>query len=177
MHPIIDFVVNCSCKKTKARTSVITTDILSIGTTFDRVLRDSKKEYEQAKARIAKLDTIVQRLYEDNPDGKISDDRFKRMSKTYEAEQKELESRVCELEALMSEAKEQQLNVDSFLKIVRQYTEIPVLTAEIIRSFVEKIEVYQAEKIPGSNTKKQTICIHWNYIGVLDIPTKHEKTA
>ena len=39
-------------------------------------------ETEQAKSRIAKLDTIVQRLYEDNRDGKISDERFARMSAT-----------------------------------------------------------------------------------------------
>ena len=34
-HPSSDFNVNCSCKNTKARTSVITTLNLSTGTTFD----------------------------------------------------------------------------------------------------------------------------------------------
>lgn len=49
---------------------------------LNRRLRDSHKELEQAKSRIAKLDTIVQRLYEDNCDGKSSDERFARMSAT-----------------------------------------------------------------------------------------------
>ncbi|WP_200833099.1 hypothetical protein [Listeria monocytogenes] len=50
--------------------------------------RDSKKEYEQAKSRIYKLDTFIQKLYEDNVEGKISDERFMKMSVNYEAEQK-----------------------------------------------------------------------------------------
>ncbi len=129
---------------------------------LNRQLRDSHKELEQAMARIAKLDTIVQRLYEDNLDGKISDERFSRMSATYEAEQSQLEQRVTELQEFLDAAKEQRLNVDSFIKLVKTYTEIPELTAELIRSFVEKIEVFQPEKVPGTRTKKQTICIHWN---------------
>lgn len=60
----------------------------------DREIRESKKEYEQAKARISKLDILIQRLYEDNVEGKISDERFMKMTATYEAEQKQLESRV-----------------------------------------------------------------------------------
>ena len=99
------------------------------------------------------------------------------MSATYEAEQKQLENRVAELQTFITNAKEQHLNVDSFLAMVYRYTEIPELTSEIIRSFVEKIEVYQPEKVPGTRTKKQTICIHWNFIGAVDIPAEHEKTA
>ena len=144
---------------------------------LNRQLRDSHKELEQTKSRIAKLDTIVQRLYEDNLDGKISDERFARMSATYDAEQKELEQRQIELQEFIDKSKEQTLNVDSFLKVVRKYTDITELTAEIIRSFVERIDVYKPEKVPGTRTKKQTICIHWNFIGAVDIPAEYEKTA
>lgn len=138
---------------------------------LSRQLRDSHKELEQAKSRITKLDTIVQRLYENNLDGKISDERFARMSATYDAEQKELEQRQAELQEFIDKSKEQALNVDSFLKVVRKYTDITELTAEIIRSFVERIDVYKPEKVQGTRTKKQTICIHWNFIGAVDIPT------
>lgn len=144
---------------------------------LNRQLRDSHKELEQSKSRISKLDTIVQRLYEDNLDGKISDERFARMSATYDAEQKQLEQRQIELQEFIDKSKEQTLNVDSFLKVVRKYTDIKELTAEIIRSFVERIDVYKPEKVPGTRTKKQTICIHWNFIGAVDIPAEHEKTA
>ena len=58
------------------------------------------------------------------------------MSETYENEQKTLENRVAEIKKGIEAAKEQNFKVDSFLGMVRKYTEIPELTAEIIRSFV-----------------------------------------
>ena len=144
---------------------------------LNRQLRDSNRELAQAEARIQKLDVIMQRLYEDNVDGKISDERFSRMAKTYEEEQRQLESRKAELDDFIATAKEQRLNVDSFLDMIRKYTNITELTAEIIRSFVEKIEVMKPEKVPGTRTKKQTIVIHWNFIGAVEIPDTKEKTA
>ena len=144
---------------------------------LNRQLRDSNRELAQAEARIQKLDVIMQRLYEDNVDGKISDERFARMARTYEDEQRQLESRKVELDAFIAIAKEQRLNVDSFIDMVRKYTDITELTAEIIRSFVEKIEVMKPEKVPGTRTKKQTIAIHWNFIGAVEIPDTKEKTA
>ena len=140
-------------------------------------LRENQRELEQAKDRIKKLDSIIQRLYEDNIDGKISDERFYRMSAIYEEEQKQLESRSTELQNFIDSAKENRINVDSFLTMVRRYTEITELTPEIIRSFVEKIEVLQPEKIPGTRIKKQTIIIYWNFIGAVDLPEEARKTA
>ena len=74
-------------------------------------------------------------------------------------------------------AKEDQLKVDSFIGMVRKYTDITELTAEIIRSFVEKIVVMKPEKVPGTRTKKQTVVIYRNFIGAVDIPKKQGKTA
>ena len=85
------------------------------------------------------------------------------------------QARVSELESAIAEAREQRLNVDSFLGMVRRYTDITELTAEIIRSFVEKIEVKKPEKVPGTRTKKQTLVIWWSFIGVVDIPQQEQK--
>ncbi len=49
-----------------------------------------KTKIEKAKQRIKELDMLIERIYEDNVLGKISDDRFYRMSANYEKEQKEL---------------------------------------------------------------------------------------
>lgn len=95
-----------------------------------------------------------------------------KMTETYEAEQKELLKRKNKLKSFIDQAKEQSLNVDSFLKVVRKYTDITEITGEIIRSFVERIDVYKPEKVPRTRTKKQTICIRWNFIGAIDIPTE-----
>ena len=147
---------------------------------LDKSMRDSKRELEQAQARISKLDEIIQRLYEDNIEGKISDERFAKMSANYEAEQHTLENRVAELQTIMTEEKESALNVDHFLTLVRKYTDIKELTAEIIREFVEKIYVYKAERIDGRRV--QRIKIVWNCIGEFEPPVstttkKNEKSA
>ena len=142
---------------------------------LNKELRDCRKEFDQAKARISKLDTIIQRLYEDNVEGTISDERFMKMSTTYESEQKELNARVTALRYFIDHAKEKSLNAEHFLSLVRKYTDIKELDAEIIREFVEKIIVFKAEKIDGHRV--QRIQIIYNCIGAVELPSKHEKTA
>lgn len=135
---------------------------------LDRELRDCRKEYEQVKARIAKLDTLIQRIYEDNVEGKISDDRFAKLSGNYETEQAQLQGRVEELQQFLDDATEKSLNADHFLSLVRKYTDIRELDAEIIREFVERINVFQAEKVDGH--RQQRIQIIYNCIGAVDLP-------
>ena len=146
-------------------------------TELDKSLRDGKREMEQAQARIRKLDDIIQRLYEDNLEGKVSDERFARMTANYEEEQKGLESRVAELKKLLAAEKDRSVNVDHFLTLVRKYTDVQELTAEIVREFVEKVYVHQAERIDGQ--KVQRIRIVWNCIGEFTPPTvtNTEKSA
>ena len=115
-----------------------------------------------------KLDEIIQKLYEDNLDGKISDDRFAKMSANYEQEQSTLEARVSELQDMLSAAKSKTEGVDSFLKIIRGRTEITELDATIIREFVDKIYVHQAVDFEGHRI--QQIDIAWNFIGIFDPP-------
>ena len=102
------------------------------------------------------------------------------MTTNYEIEQHTLESRVAELKSTMTSEKESALGVDHFLALVRKYTDIQELTAEIIREFVEKIYVYKAERIDGKRV--QRIRIVYNCIGDFDPPvstpiTEKEKSA
>ncbi|MEA5143525.1 MAG: DUF4368 domain-containing protein [Oscillibacter sp.] len=144
---------------------------------LNRQLRECNRELEQATQRITKLDSIIQRLYEDNLDGKISDERFVKMTATYEQEQRDLQARVIVLRETHSKAKAQRLNIDSFLAQVKKYTEVKELDAEIVRAFVERIDVFTPEKVPGTRVKKQTILIHWNFIGAVDLPQEQKKSA
>ena len=99
------------------------------------------------------------------------------MSATYEAEQAQLTERAAELEKLLSDARQKAINADYFLSLVRKYTDIQELDAQIIREFVEKMYVYQAERIDGQ--KVQRIRIVWNCIGEFTPPTvtNTEKSA
>jgi hypothetical protein len=140
----------------------------------ERNLRDGKRELEQAQNRIRKLDDIIQRLYEDNLEGKISDERFSKMTANYEVEQSTLEARAAELQKLIAAERERAVNVDHFLALVRKYTDIQELTAGIIREFVKRVYVYQAERIDGK--KVQRIRIEYNCIGEITAP-KQRKSA
>ena len=142
---------------------------------LNKELKQNQKDYEQAQARIVALDRIVQNLYEDNVFGKISDERFKKMSLDYESEQKELTGKVAALKEKLESAKEQSMNTDRFLALIKKYTEIKELDAEIIRAFIDKIIVFKAEKVDGK--RQQRIRIFYYCIGAVDTPERHEKTA
>lgn len=139
----------------------------------DKELREAKRELEQSKARIRKLDDIIQKLYEDNVDGKISDERFKKLSETYEAEQTGFKDRITELQDFIEHEQETAVNTDSFIRLVKKYTDVQELNAEIIREFVDKIYIYKAERIGGK--KVQHIKIMWNCIGEFIPPVKEKK--
>lgn len=101
-------------------------------------LKKARKLLDRHNKRIFELDRLFTRLYEDNVSGKISDERFEMLSKTYENEQQELKKTVSELAAFI-ESKEQKIaDVTQFLSIVRKYTHITELTPEIMHEFIEK---------------------------------------
>ena len=134
----------------------------------EKALRDEKRELEQAEARVHKLDTIIQRLYKDNVEGKLSDERFAKMSENYESEQKSLERRTIELRSNIAIQKENCINVSSFVALVRKHTDIQELSAEVIREFVERVEVFQPVRVGGR--KVQRLRIVWNCIGEFTPP-------
>lgn len=130
-----------------------------------RDLTAKSKEFDESERRIKELDRIIQRVYEDNINGKISDERFKKMTQSYEDEQAELTERVKVLRRELEAAKEQSDGTDKFLRLVRKYTEITELTPEIVRTFIEKIIVHEKEKVDGK--RRQTVEIIYNCVGAI----------
>ena len=68
------------------------------------------------------------------------------MSSSYDKEQAELTKKIQTLKSFISETTNQSLNIEFFIKLVKKYTDIKELNAEIIRSFVDKIYVEQSQK-------------------------------
>lgn len=128
----------------------------------------NKKLLSQYEKRIKDIDNLIQHIYEDNISGKITDERFTTLSLNYEKEQKELKSKVKELANKLDTTKQQELDLTSFVSKVKQYTEISELTPEIINELIDKIYVYQSEKVNGKPT--QQIDIYYNGIGIINIP-------
>ena len=131
----------------------------------------AKRNLEKQKRRISELDAIIQRLYEDNVIGKLTDERFAKLSAGYEKEQAELTKSVVNLTAIVEAAEAQTINIKSFLKIVKKYTEPTELTPELLHEFVEKIVVHEADK--SSGRRIQRIDIHYNFIGEIDFSPEY----
>lgn len=95
------------------------------------------------------------------------------MSQSYEQEQRELKERACYLRQELYKAKEQSDNVTRFMRSVKKYVEITELTPELEREFVQKVVVYQAEKINGRRT--QRIDLYFNGIGQIFLPIQEKR--
>lgn len=128
------------------------------------------KELKTLLDRDKEIDRLFERIYEDNVCGKISDERFNKMSKNYEAEQQGLKEKIEEIDLKIEELSAKSEMVDSFVASVRKYTRIRKLTPLVLNELIEYIEVYHAEKING--TKSQRLIIHYNCIGSVDIPSE-----
>ncbi len=140
---------------------------------LERKIRESKKELEQSISRVSKIDLLIQRLYEDNVEGKISNEQFIKMISAYEKEQQTLNVRITELNKVIKNEQEKITNTSSFLNLVNCYTNITKLNAEIIRTFIEKVYIYNVDTIGTRKIKK--IKIVFNFIGEIDLPTEKKQ--
>ena len=133
----------------------------------DRKLKE--KELKTLLARDEELDGLFERIYEDNVSGKLSDDRFAKMSRRYEDEQKELAERIKKLRSEIEKQSSRSMTTDMFIGLVRKYTRARKLTPRMLNELIEKIEVFNAEKIDG--VWEQRLRIHYNCVGTIEIPT------
>ena len=104
----------------------------------NRELAQKKKRLAEIQKRIGELDTIFQRIYEDNIIGKLSDERFMKMSKGYEDEQHTLQTEANEIQSELQQEEKKSVDVKRFLAIVKKYTDLTELTPEILREFIGK---------------------------------------
>ena len=135
-----------------------------------RDLTAKTKECDEAEKRVKALDRIIQSLYEDKVCGNLTDERFVKMSQAYEQEQATLTERIKVLRKELSTAKEEADNVTKFMRLVKRYTEITELTPEIVREFIQKVIVHQAEKVNGK--RMQAVEIIYNCVGAIPNPTQ-----
>ena len=131
-----------------------------------------QKELNSLLARDKELDFIFKRLYEDNVSGKITDERFSKMSRKYEDEQGELAARVKELKVDLAQNTDKSMTTGGFIATVRKYTRAKKLTPRMLNELVDRIEVHQSEKIDGIH--RQELTIHYNCIGSIEIPDKEK---
>jgi dGTP triphosphohydrolase len=127
-----------------------------------------EKEVESLTARNAELDLLFERIYEDSVSGKITEERFAKMSRKYEDEQAELKKKLFQLQKELATQKRKSGTASDFLQIVKRYTRMKKLTPQILREFVDKIIIHHRVRIDGVDVQKVEII--YNCVGAIDIP-------
>ena len=120
-------------------------------------IKQFKQELELAEKRIAEIDSIIMKLFEQNVAGKISDGRFEKMSVTYENEQRELEERRKALKEKIEAEDYKTKNTNQFLETIRKYENVTELNRSMLVELIDSIYVYQAEGTGKERTQKVEI--------------------
>jgi DNA invertase Pin-like site-specific DNA recombinase len=130
----------------------------------------TQRELEWTLSRISELDRIIKELYEDKVSGTISAERFAKMTADYESEQSALTEKASQLRVITDKANDLAEAGKRFVRLVRNYTEVEKLDAEVVRTFVEKIYVHEIENYGGE--LQQRLRIVYNFVGELDEVTE-----
>lgn len=133
---------------------------------FSKNNKRQRQQLQKDKHRSKEIDSIIQKLYEDNLLGKISDERFVKLSQSYEEEQKQLQTSISDLTEKLAKQQEDSLNISKFMARISKYTELPKLTVEIVNELIDKIVIQKP-----TGTKRNRIIqvdIYYNFIGKLN---------
>ena len=133
---------------------------------FNKDNKNQRQQLQKDEHRSKEIDTIIQKLYEDNLLGKISDERFVKLSQSYEEEQRQLQTSISDLTEKLAKQQEDNLNISKFMTRILKYTELPELTVEIVNELIDKIIIHKP-----TGTKRNRIIqidIYYNFIGKLN---------
>ena len=133
---------------------------------FNKDNKNQRQQLQKDEHRSKEIDTIIQKLYEDNLLGKISDERFVKLSQSYEEEQRQLQTSISDLTEKLAKQQEDNLNISKFMTRILKYTELPELTVEIVNELIDKIVIHKP-----TGTKRNRIIkidIYYNFIGKLN---------
>ena len=135
-------------------------------------LAEKRRELNKVKKRVAEIDGLIQKIYEDNTKGKISDDRFATLSAGYEKEQRELKAIIPAMEENLATETDKSEGLNRFMDKVKRITEPKELTAELVHEFVDKIVVSAPRYLDGRRV--QQMDIYYNGVGIVRELTPEE---
>jgi len=134
----------------------------------DETAKAHRKRIARNDKRIAELDVLFRKTYEDNATGKLSDERFRQLTDSYELEQAELKQQNAGLQAEVDNFDADSERADRFIGLVRRYTDFTELTSAMINEFVDRIYVHECDRSSGK--REQRVDIRLNFIGAFAVP-------
>jgi hypothetical protein len=112
-------------------------------------------------------------MYEDNALGKLPDSQYQKLLAKYQEEYDILHEQIRFLETVVKEEQANEMDVNSFLKVVQKYTRVNQLTPTILREFIHHIVVHHRETV--GKVTEQKVEIHFNFIGEVKLPDVEQR--
>ena len=135
-------------------------------------LKAERRKLAQAEKRQSELDFLSQRVYEDNAFGKLSDDRYAKLIKSYEAEQKEIDKTISDLQAKLAKTEKESGELSRLFNKLRELSQVTELDSTLVNTLIKRIEVHNRETRDGKGFVK--VDIYFTAIGMFDIPSEKE---
>ena len=138
----------------------------------ERDIREDQKRVEQARKRLANLDVVMSRLYEDYALGEISKEKYKKMTADYEAEQERLKLEIETTEEWVEQRQAMGDDLDTFIALTKKYVDVTELTQTIVNEYIRKIIIHAPDKSGGK--RRQKVEIFFNFVDDVEIPVLAE---
>ena len=138
----------------------------------ERDIREDQKRVEQARKRLANLDVVMSRLYEDYALGEISKEKYKKMTADYEAEQERLKLEIETTEEWVEQRQAMGDDLDAFIALTKKYVDVTELTQTIVNEYIKKIIIHAPDKSDGK--RRQKVEIIFNFVDEVEIPVLAE---
>ena len=133
----------------------------------EEAIRGYKTQLAQAERRLAELDRLFIRIYEDNVSGRITDERFSLMSKTYEDEQAQLKVDIHRLRQEIEVQERQIEDLEKFIQRVHKYEDLQEMTPYALRELVKGIYIEAPDKSSGK--RRQGVRISYDLVGFIPV--------
>ena len=127
-------------------------------------VRKNRTRLATAKQRLAELETLLCKIYEDNALGKLSDSRYQTLGSQYDSEQSKLTAEVSALEKSIHGYEKHEKDADRFISLIDKYESFDNLTIAMLNEFIEKILVHERDR-KGSRETTQEVEIYFNFVG------------
>ena len=128
-------------------------------------LAAKRRTLQKSENRLAELDKLFKRIYEDMVNGKLSEARFQMLSDDYEQEQEELRAKIEMLENEIQNQENHVENVDRFIRVAKKHLNLEKLTPDVLNDMVQAVYVHAPDTSSGQRI--QNVDISYNYIGIL----------
>lgn len=145
---------------------MVTSIIEWIGNTDKNETQRAEKEIQKAQKRLAELDKLFTKLYEDNVNGNISKRNYKSLSANYEREQTELENKIRELSEKIFTSRESDENAANFVDLIKGYSDIEELSQALLNTLIDRIGVHEPDNVDGEYV--QLVDIYYKFVGKID---------